>query len=109
MEQSFRQDTPLRQGGSPWLDAKNLDADVISTRLKMSLQLWKDVLNGTPSHKRIHESIASPGSKIVLSEAESSELGQMSREPKIRLKMSTGNAPGFLWVSFKDNRVLDSQ
>src|SRR5258708_39302600 len=82
---------------------------MVGTSLKMRMELCKHVVHVTPCYKCVHKTIASPRSKIVVSEAEPPEFRQMSRQPKISLKMNASDSSRLLWVSFKHARVLDSK
>src|SRR5690348_1695530 len=82
---------------------------MVGTSLKMRMELGKHVVHVTPCYKCVHKTIASPRSNIVVSEAEPPEFRQMSRQPKISLKMSASDSSRLVWVSFKHDSVFDSQ
>ena len=73
------------------------------------MELCKHVVHVTPCYKCVHKTIAFPRSNIVVSETEPPEFRQMSRQPKISLKMSASDSSRLLWVSFKHNSVFDSK
>ena len=82
---------------------------MVGTSLKMRMELCKHVVHVTPCYQCVHKTIASPRSKIVVSEAEPPKFRQMSRQPKISLKMNASDSSRLVWVSFKHNSVFDSK
>ena len=82
---------------------------MVGTSLKMCLELCKHVVHVPPGYQCVHKTIASPSSKILISEAEPPEFRQMSRQPKISLKMSASDWSCLVWVSFKHDSVFDSK
>ena len=82
---------------------------MVGTSLKMRLELCKHVVHVPPGYKCVHKTIASSSSKIVVGEAEPPEFRQMSRQPKIGLKMSASDSSRLVWVSFKRDGVFDSK